>query len=131
MSLNRKFPGYPYDIVFSKMIQINKRSKRKRKVRRSENAVSYPLAGDSSSDNNIETDKKIQSEPNAVQEILDPNYLASEVPGTADLINQVNSYKRNVEISETIGNLLNRQNPGNVCSPQEDKTDQQSHPYVL
>ncbi|CAL1279606.1 unnamed protein product [Larinioides sclopetarius] len=49
VSLKKVFRGYNYEIDFKKMIQINKQTKRKRSVRRTQSASPYPVATDDSS----------------------------------------------------------------------------------
>lgn len=104
ISLHREF-GYPYEIIFSKMLQINKHSKRKRKIQRVENSSPYPF--ESSAENPSDVDHKLVEVSVKLQDIFSTDYLAQEVPGTADLLSQVNSYKRNVEGHEFSADALN------------------------
>lgn len=92
------------------MIQINKHSKRKRKIRRAANASPYPVEPPSEEVN--DSDEKDQSPLMEVDQSLNPDFLAAEVPGTSDLLNQVNAYKKNVENSERVENALLNQRLG-------------------
>lgn len=80
-------------------MQTNKKSKRKRKVQRIQNTSTYPV--ESSAEEPMDIDSDHVSSENKMPEILSPEFLAQEIPGTSDLLSQANAYKRNAEI----GNL--------------------------
>lgn len=80
------------------MMQVNKRSKRKRKVQRIQNTSSYPV--ESSAEEPMDMDNEHVSSDNKMPEILSPEFLAREIPGTSDLLSQANAYKRHAEIGQ-------------------------------
>lgn len=114
------------------MIQINKRSKRKRKIRRAENTSPYPV--ESSSQEPMDTDEKSAESDPVPQKILSPDYLAREVPGTTDLLSQVNAYKRNVGGLESANHVVSdtrmEDNEKGSCSKHMKDSEEEKHSYV-
>lgn len=90
--LKKVFRDYNYEIDFTKMIQINKHTKRKRPIRRKENISSFPVTINDCCKN----DCSDESATNAVKDVYYSD-LVREIPGTAALFDQVNRYMRNVK----------------------------------
>lgn len=98
VALKKEFHGYKYEIDFKNMSQVNKKSKRKRPIRRKQGISPYPASTgqvDSSNiDNNVPHHATAPPLPPQVTPYSD---LAKDVPGTDALLSQVNDYARNVK----------------------------------
>ncbi|GFW01366.1 e3 ubiquitin-protein ligase DTX4 [Trichonephila clavipes] len=140
VTLKKVFRDYNYEIDFTKMIQINKHTKRKRPIRRHQNPSSFPVTTLNANDCCKNDDFTDESATNAVKD-MDYSYLVNEIPGTAALLDQVNSYMRNVkrtynvdisyisELKETdeTGDVENS-NDTFICEAAENVCDNQSIP---
>lgn len=114
-------------------MQVNKKSKRKRKVQRLQNTSSYPV--ESLAEEPMDIDSGHDSSDNKMPEILSPEFLAQEIPGTSDLLSQANAYKRHVEISQLSPTDQMMEDKENEASSKhmkisEDKKLKQDHLYV-
>ncbi|GBM55147.1 E3 ubiquitin-protein ligase DTX4 [Araneus ventricosus] len=96
VTLKKVFRGYNYEIDFKKMMQINKQTKRKRSIRRTQSVSPYPVATD---DFNVP--------PNALNTVKGVGYseLSRDIPGTDALLQQMNQYVRNVKRSYVADNV--------------------------
>ncbi|GBO05746.1 hypothetical protein AVEN_222946-1, partial [Araneus ventricosus] len=96
VTLKKVFRGYNYEIDFKKMMQINKQTKRKRSIRRTQSVSPYPVATD---DSNVP--------PNALNTVKGVGYseLSRDIPGTDALLQQMNQYVRNVKRSYVADNV--------------------------
>lgn len=98
VTLKKVFRGYNYEIDFKKMLQINKQTKRKRTIRRTQSASAYPVSADESSATQTRSDNITDSALGSVKGV-DYSYLAGDIPGTDALLQQMNQYVRNVKRS--------------------------------
>ena len=116
------------------MMQVNKRSKRKRKIQRLESKSSYPI--ESATEEPMDIDHEPASTDNNMPEIFSPEFLAQEIPGTSNLLNLANAYKKHVESSKLdpsdrkIEVKENEASSKHIKISEEKETEQNSHLYV-
>ncbi|KFM78488.1 Protein deltex-2, partial [Stegodyphus mimosarum] len=92
LNLSKSFPGYNYDIDLIKMLQMNRRTKHKRTIRRKQNISPYPVVKcPEEEEKNTEVESCVNGNYNALY-----SDLAQEIPGTASLIEQANRYMQSV-----------------------------------